>query len=62
MWHCSSNHAEVASHIAQPEGPTGGLWGEEEEEGKRKISNRYQLGSKKIKSEGGMLYMGQHLK
>ena len=35
-WHCSSNHAEVASHIPQLEGPTTkniqlcprGLWGE----------------------------------
>ena len=35
-WHCSSNHAEAASHIPQLEGPTmkniqlctGGLWGE----------------------------------
>ena len=35
-WHCSSNHAEAASHMPQLEGPTtkniqlctGGLWGE----------------------------------
>ena len=35
-WHCSSNHAEAASHVAQLEGPTTkniqlctrGLWGE----------------------------------
>ena len=35
-WHCSSNHAEAASHVPQLEGPTtkniqlctGGLWGE----------------------------------
>ena len=35
-WHCSSNHAEAASHMLQLEGPTtkniqlctGGLWGE----------------------------------
>ena len=42
-WHRSSGHAEAASHIAQPEGPTarinnctGGLRGEEE----KKIGNR----------------------
>ena len=41
-WHCSSDQAEVASHIPQLEGPTtkniqlcaGGLWGEK---GKNKI-------------------------
>ena len=41
-WHCSSNHAEAASHMLQLEGPTtkniqlctGGLWGEK---GKNKI-------------------------
>src|SRR3712207_3614442 len=35
-WHCSSDHAEAASHMPQLEGPTtkniqlctGGLWGE----------------------------------
>ena len=25
-WHHSSGHAEVASHIAQPEGPTAGIY------------------------------------
>ena len=37
-WHCSSDHAEAASHMPQLEGPTtksiqlrtGGLWGEKE--------------------------------
>ena len=41
-WHCSSDHAEVASHMPQLEGPTTkniqlcteGLWGEK---GKNKI-------------------------
>ena len=41
-WHCSSDHAEAASHIPQLEEPTtrniqlctGGLWGEK---GKNKI-------------------------
>ena len=41
-WHCSSDHAEAASHMPQLEGPTtkniqpctGGLWGEK---GKNKI-------------------------
>ena len=43
--HCSSGHAEAASDIAQPEGPTtriynyvlGGLWGGEEG---KEIGNR----------------------
>ena len=38
-WHRSSGHAEAASHMPQPEGPTtriynyvlGALWGEEED-------------------------------
>ena len=42
IWHCSSSHAEAASHMPQLEGPTtkniqlctGGLWGEK---GKNKI-------------------------
>ena len=42
-WHCSSDHAEAASHMPQLEGPTtkniqlctGGLWGEK---GKKKKS------------------------
>ena len=42
QWHCSSSHAEAASHMPQLEGPTtkniqlctGGLWGEK---GKNKI-------------------------
>ena len=25
-WHCSSSHAEAVSHIAQPEGPTTGIY------------------------------------
>ena len=25
-WHCSPSHAEVASHIAQPEGPTAKIY------------------------------------
>ena len=40
-WHHSLGHAEAASHMAQPEGPTTrmynyvlGLWGEEEEKKK----------------------------
>ena len=53
-WHHSSGHAEAASHLAQPEGPTariqlctgvgGRHWGEEEggkkERKKKKIGNR----------------------
>ena len=43
-WHCLSGHAEVASHVAQPEALTtriyknvwGGLWGEEEKEEEKK--------------------------
>ena len=45
-WHCSSGHAEVASHVAQPEGPTAriynyvlGGFGEEEKK-TQKIGNR----------------------
>ena len=44
-WHCSSNHAEAASHMPQLEGPTTkniqlctrGLWGEK---GKNKIKKK----------------------
>ena len=47
-WHCSSNHAEAASHMPQLEGPTmkniqlctGGLWGEK---GKNKIFKKKKL-------------------
>ena len=46
-WHCSSNHAEVASHIPQLEGPTtkniqlctGGLWGGKKKEKKKKAKS-----------------------
>ena len=43
-WHCLSDHAEVAFHITQPEGPTtmyggGGGFGEKKEK-KKKIGNR----------------------
>ena len=46
-WHCSSGHVEVASHIAQPEGPTTmywGPWGEEEEE-KRRLATDVSSGA-----------------
>ena len=47
-WHCSSNHAEAASHMLQLEGPTmkniqlytGGLWGEK---GKNKILKKMTI-------------------
>ena len=43
MWHCSSDHAEVASHVPLLEGPTtklynyvlGGIWGENKAEKKK---------------------------
>ena len=46
-WHHSSSHAEVASHIVQPEGLAtriynyvlGALWGEEQEEEKRSATD-----------------------
>ena len=55
-WHCSSGHAEVASYIAQPEGPTTRIYNyvlggfEEEEEEKKKIGNRYQLRCQSLKN------------
>ena len=52
-WHHSSGHAEVASHIAQPEALKsriynyiGGLWGEEEEgEKKRRLATEVSSGA-----------------
>ena len=50
-WHCSSNHAEAASHMPQLEGPTtkdiqlctGGLW-------EKKEKNKVLKTKKKIRS------------
>ena len=47
-WHCSSGHAEAASHVAQPEALTtgiynyvlGGGFGETKEKKKKKTGNR----------------------
>ena len=52
-WHRSSGHAEVASHIAQPEGPTariynyvlgGGRFGEKKRK-KRRRRRRRKIGN-----------------
>ena len=54
-WHCSSGHAEVVSHIAQPEGPTTriynyvlGVFGEK----KKKREKNFKKKRKKGKKEG----------
>src|SRR3712207_1525940 len=55
-WHCSSNHAEAASHMPQLQGPTtkniqlctGGLWGEK---GKNKILKKKNSTSLKLQDK-----------
>ena len=49
-WHCSSGHAEAASHIAQPEGPTTriynyvlGGFGEEEKRKRKKKKEKKKI-------------------